>query len=103
MAEERFDQPTPHPLSERDLGPIEPLTPGKILNIAQNYIAASFHYQRLGRKIEETTGPLDADVLDEYSYQTGRCQALKEVLEELGQGRLASVVDGQVNQMFEQS
>lgn len=103
MAEERFDQPTPHPLSERDLGPIEPLTPRKILNIAQNYIKASLHHERLGRKIEETAELLNDDVLDEHIYQAGRRQALKEVLEELGQGRLASVVDERVNQMFEQS
>ncbi len=90
MAEESFD---PNPLSEQDLAPIEPLTPKKILNIGQKYKEASIKHTRLGKRIQESTGILDHSVLEEFHYQAGRLNALKEVLEELGQGKLVSTTD----------
>ena len=103
MAEERSDPNPIIPLSERDLAPIELLTPGQILNIGQRYVQASFNQQRLGRIVEANTKRLDDEVLDELQYQTGRRDALQEVLEELGQDKLISMADERVSQIFEQS
>lgn len=98
--------PPPAPLSERELGPIEPLTSGTILRIGQKYVEVLFACVRLGKKVEATSasgGPVrDEATGDELFYQTGRRHALEEVLKELGQAQLVSTIDTNVNSLFEQ-
>lgn len=103
MAEERLEPSSITPLSETDLAPIEPLTPRAVLTLGQRYVEASFNRERLVRKVDRSAEGVDGEIIWELQYQTGRLDAYREVLEELGQDKLIATVDTKIKKMFEQS
>lgn len=105
MAEEKSDQFSPEPLTERDLNPIKPLAAEKILNFASQYTRALFRQEQLTKILanEAREGVVDAEIPEEMHYQAGICDALGGVLEELGQSQLISTINTKVRNMLDHS
>lgn len=93
MAEERFDEESVRPISETDLEPINPLTPKQVLDIGQIYTASSVNFKRIGRKMEEEPDMIDREEMWSMHYEAGRNDAIRKVLQILGQDKLISKID----------